>query len=1016
MKRKLFSALISFVLIWVALTAPVLARQVVTEDVKSWAKQAVEQEQALEGISAPPNSVAILYFFNKTDWSNLDLLQKGLTIMLMTDLSRVEEIQLIERVKLQALVDELDLGVSGLVEPDNRSRLGKLLGAEHLIGGDILKSKIEEFQLKANLLKVPTEKVFGQPMVDGKLLAELFRMEKDLLFEIIEELKIELSPELEAELRKPGCSLQALLYFFEGIEKSDVEDYEKAAEFYEKALQKDPDCYLVQEALQELVDLGLIEVEEAYSPPEGMGKPELRVGDRQDIVGEDGTDQRRPTGEEEKKEKEEVEPTPEPTFDFTFYGKTYDLATTVDVSRSTNGILYFSEENFTVSVTMPEGQEPSFQEMEFSYPPFIAPLYVITEYNLSPSDFIVNGVRLSDANGGVDELLNVFEDGGTIEYVPSPLFAAPSVAKSDSFYRYSWDKFHPDVLDPEGGIPLETEAPHFSGTLYKNNWIAFSYGDCEVPGGVEYAAFVGLSPGDGKENHPGPGEDRDFVPLNLSEQTGETIADDEGKYLSIYEAFYSPVDDDVNNEFDLSDSFLIFRPDGSNKYTVTAGTRDMIVDIIGSTEDADMTSLDQAIVDVMDANLLARVDDVFDQEGEVIQHGEFKPGEFGTEGYGAYNEDGWAKWSGYEYGLQTVGQDEYENPVLFTNQESLDRINSNGFLAYAVQVEEDRLNEQIIEMAHHADTIKARVAVHKAHGYADIRARDAALTEMADAQSGRVLKDREGNWVRVQQYVLRPDDRTVQLLNVCLRGADAGDLSGLSTMDFTTTFSGEGYPLEKDLRDLPWNDWLNTQKSVGFNGIISAYYVNTTSDAPELYSMSVKFINPVNESLQESREFKGKISDPTEIGGVIWMQNIGPEKLTINETLNYTYTHRNAPGSNQYTIVSNPVTDGNPDGFKYMINPGPGPQYINVAFYAVGDRGEGIIGGFDGDDDGPGVNFKDIWDALRVNEPGGAPNIGNNNLEIAITDAENNFFSKPIDVVYIPMSRMLWKGINYELY
>ncbi|MBE9580499.1 MAG: hypothetical protein IMF18_02650 [Proteobacteria bacterium] len=80
----------------------------VTEEVRSWAKEALEQEKALKTISAP-NTVAILYFYNKTEWSNLDLLQKGLTIMLITDLSKVEEIQIVERVKLQALVEELDL-------------------------------------------------------------------------------------------------------------------------------------------------------------------------------------------------------------------------------------------------------------------------------------------------------------------------------------------------------------------------------------------------------------------------------------------------------------------------------------------------------------------------------------------------------------------------------------------------------------------------------------------------------------------------------------------------------------------------------------------------------------------------------------------------------------------------------------------------------------------------------------------------------------------------------------------
>lgn len=59
------------------------------------------------------------------------------------------------------------------------------------------------------------------------------------------------------------------------------------------------------------------------------------------------------------------------------------------------------------------------------------------------------------------------------------------------------------------------------------------------------------------------------------------------------------------------------------------------------------------------------------------------------------------------------------------------------------------------------------------------------------------------------------------------------------------------------------------------------------------------------------------------------------------------------------------------------------------------------------------VSLDDIWDALRVNISEW-PDIGNNNLEIVI-DGQGNYFSNPIDVVYIPMSRMLWKEKDNEV-
>jgi hypothetical protein len=268
---------------------------------------------------------------------------------------------------------------------------------------------------------------------------------------------------------------------------------------------------------------------------------------------------------------------------------------------------------------------------------------------------------------------------------------------------------------------------------------------------------------------------------------------------------------------------------------------------------------------------------------------------------------------------------------------------------------------------------------------------------MADAQSGRVLKDREGNWVRAQQYVLRPDAKTVQLLNVCLRGADAKDLSGLSTMDFTTMFT-ESYA--GDLRDLPWSEWLGSPQGAG-----GSKYVVSPSGFPLLDNMYVKFVNPSEESLKEQRWFadvRTHLEPPN--ASPYDGQRITSEQLTLisltggSETYGYDYDASNPIGSGIY--FAQPDASGGE--FDYVLLSGLDAQRrIDVEFFVVGDI----------DDDGGKYagEINDIWDALRVNETG-APNIGNNNLEFAI-DAGKNFFSRPIDVVYIPMSRMLWKDL-----
>jgi len=794
MNKKSLSVLLSFLLIWVLFTAPAWAGQVVTDEVKAWAKGAIEQEKALKTVSAP-NTVAVLYFSNKTGWSDLDILQKGLTLMLITDLSKVEEIQVVERVKVQALVEELDLEVSGLVKPSTSSQMGKLLGVELLVGGDILKGKIEElFQLKSNLLKVQTEKVVGWPWTEGELLAELFRMEKELLFEIIKELKIELSPELEAELKKPlTTNLTALLYLFEGIDHSDRGNYSKAAESYKKAMAEDPNFGQAEAFLWELQALNLwAGAIEAYSEPEGGGTSDDTIDELPD--------------DRDLTEREAID----------------------SIDSDGDGT--------------PDGDDGC------------------------PSDpnKIVEGTcgcgfpdTDSDGDGTPDCIDECPNDPNKI----APGVCGCGVADTDS---------------DGDGVP-----------------------DCD----------------DGCPNDPNkiePGICGCGVPEGCYSQGDPPPVVDESSVIEAYK--------NISNNDELQKS---------------------------------------------------------------VENGDFIPGYLVPTDAGA-GYQGWSyNWTEgvYTPGLQTVGVDEKGNPTHFLSEKNLAWTNDDPFLAYAVQVEEDRLNREILEMHRDAAEGKLLDIINWQLASGDIRTRDDFLMQQADAQAGRVLKDVHGNWVRVQQYILRPNVQTVQVLNVCLRGAGAGSLAGLSTIDWTTTFTAT---LPSDLRSLPWNVWLDTQ------GTYPNRYVWNLSSV-DLKAMYVRFTNPANESL---REFRGFL--PNNDG----VQPIETELLTINDsTDSYVYVS-GTPSQGRYTIDS--ISTTNPGVFNYVLGDG---RSINVSCYIVGDIDTVASGGSLG-------GIYDIWDALRVNEGlvTGDPNIGNNNLEICIDNGANtNIFSNPIDVVYIPMSRMLWK-------
>lgn len=555
-----------------------------------------------------------------------------------------------------------------------------------------------------------------------------------------------------------------------------------------------------------------------------------------------------------------------------------------------------------------------------------------------------------------------------------------------------------------------------------------------------------------------------------------------GYFYDTYDGFSSTGSD---NYFDLADSFVLFRPyqavadlveseeppdtepiselmfqrerillesdftfsiePTDHKYTVTTGNRHMV---------AHMDSVDQAIASLMeDEELLARVDDFYlryNEEklvptangsnitnvvsyGEIIKHGEFKPGWF-RYGYGGWIEesesyDYWSsqyswdysitdsdlRWNElqdeegnwlnpiYEFGLQTVGQEGFDSwsKALFMDSDSLDRLNENGFLAYAVQFEEDVVNRKILDLATQHEKWSVADSLRDAQATAGIRERDAWYAQNADAQSGRVTKDQHGNWVRSQQYVLRSeDDQTVQVVNATLRGD-----SNLSTMVFETNFN-DAY--SGDLTQLPWGMWLGTLDDPEF--FPPGTYVETDAGSPELADMSVKFTNPASESLEEARTFGGKESVSPFVEEVavsqplpeLWAQGITGEQLTLvsedNGTETYGYDASGTVPNGLYETVA--YESG---GFYYAFN--DGREDIEVSFYEAYDKGEGPA--YES-----GETYKDIWDALRVNLSGG-PQIENRNLEITIDEA-GSFFSQPIDVIYIPMSRMLWKDVGSD--
>jgi TolB-like protein len=210
------------------------------QQMEAEAQRVLQMEQQLDVSKIPTNTIAILYFENKGQKAELNPLQKGLSEMIITDLSKVKSLKVVERVRLQELIQEMNLGETDMVDQKTAPRLGKLLGANRLVKGSFFDLTNEKLNIDAFVTKSKTGEIDASTNITGNI-KDFFRLEKDLVFKIIDEMKIKLSEEeRQAILEVPTEDFFAFLQYSRGLDFEDKGQFSQAYEAYSKAAVSDP--------------------------------------------------------------------------------------------------------------------------------------------------------------------------------------------------------------------------------------------------------------------------------------------------------------------------------------------------------------------------------------------------------------------------------------------------------------------------------------------------------------------------------------------------------------------------------------------------------------------------------------------------------------------------------------------------------------------------------------------------------------------------------------------------------
>ena len=104
-------------------------------------------------------TVAIMYFNNNVftkDARDYDGLAKGVPDFLITEMSANQSIRVVERDQVQKLIDEQKLVGAGQVDRETAVKVGKLLGAQHMIFGGFMADPNGNFRIDARAVNVET--------------------------------------------------------------------------------------------------------------------------------------------------------------------------------------------------------------------------------------------------------------------------------------------------------------------------------------------------------------------------------------------------------------------------------------------------------------------------------------------------------------------------------------------------------------------------------------------------------------------------------------------------------------------------------------------------------------------------------------------------------------------------------------------------------------------------------------------------------------------------------------------
>lgn len=209
---------------------------------------------AAGGGDAPPppaDTIAVTDFKNLGPQKLVPFI-KGLTAMIISDLAKVPQVRVLERARIQALMQEMQLGLAaGIIDGNTAPKLGQMVQAAKVAWGKIDAPDGDNLEITSIVTEIMGNTNLKETDAQGAM-DQFFELQKKLVFGILEGMGIQ-KADLPDDVRKAvekvhTTSVDALIEFGTGVDFLDNKNFAQAKQAFAKAAQIDPAFDLAGEA------------------------------------------------------------------------------------------------------------------------------------------------------------------------------------------------------------------------------------------------------------------------------------------------------------------------------------------------------------------------------------------------------------------------------------------------------------------------------------------------------------------------------------------------------------------------------------------------------------------------------------------------------------------------------------------------------------------------------------------------------------------------------------------------